>query len=604
MSNLSVRIKVMLAVASIFLAVIAVSSYLSIRDGQERVLANAEKHAADLADGYFDLLNTMMLTGVIQNREIARQKLNKHPEVLDVRPIRGKALEQFGPGPDHEKPRDELDRRALAGEEIRLLGNSEEGRKLTIIKPAVAHANKLPGGLTCLNCHLVPEDTVLGAIRIDFSLAERDRLAKRSQTRMLLANLGLFVLGMVIIYILMDRSVIRPISGMLGVIARVAEGDLTRQVEVRNHDELGQIGQGLNQIVGKFREDIAEIQDKSLTLAASSRKLVEVSHALATRAEEIETSSGGVAGTTLEMSEHIGKIAGSAGQITGSVKALSESAGQISHNMAEVDKTVRATDQELTTLDRAGQEMAHTIEGIAATTGETRSMTHKAVASVHQASDQIDNLVAVTREIVQAVTAIHEIAELTATLSLNATIESARAGAAGLGFRVVADEVRSLARQTDKATEAIRERVDAILAATDLTVAEIRNIDSVINSVNDMVDQIAASVEQQSATTRENSVSISRAVTGMGRVAEHISQTHREMDAIVARISAVADQAGQTARTTDETAKNTEGISANIKQVSEASSAGARGAEQIDELAGQLSEMAARLEEMVARFKV
>ena len=594
----------MLVVASIFLAVIAVSSYLNIQDSQNRVLGNAEKHAGDLADGYFDLLNTMMLTGVIQNREIARQKLARHPEILDVRAIRGEGLQQYGPGPENEKPRDELDHRALDGEIIKMLINDDQGRKLTVIKPAVANKDKLPGGLTCLNCHLVPEDTVLGAVRIDFSLAERDAEAQKAQTRMLLANLGLFVLGMVIIYVLMDRSVIRPISAMLGIIDKVSEGDLTQKVEVANHDELGQIGDGLNQIVGKFREDIAEIQQKSLTLAGSSRKLAEVSHLLANRAEEIEENSRGVAGTTTEMSDHIGNIASSAGQITGSVKALSESVGQISTNMAEVDKTVRATDQDLTTLDNSGQEMARTIEGIAATTGETRNMTHKAVASVNQASQQIDNLVEVTREIEQAVTAIHEIAELTATLSLNATIESARAGAAGLGFRVVADEVRNLAKQTDKATDTIRERVDAILEATDLTVSEIRNIDGVINSVNDMVDNIAGAVEQQSATTRENSISISRAVEGMSRVAEHVSQTHGEMDAIVERISAVAQQADQTAQSSDETARNTEGISANIKGVSEASSAGARSAEEIDDLAGQLSEMAERLEEMVARFRV
>jgi methyl-accepting chemotaxis protein len=88
----------------------------------------------DLANSYFDNINTLMLTGGMANKEIARAKVLTRPEVVDARIIRApRVVELYGPGSDYARPRDTLDRRALEGEAIHEIGRNSDGRVLTVL---------------------------------------------------------------------------------------------------------------------------------------------------------------------------------------------------------------------------------------------------------------------------------------------------------------------------------------------------------------------------------------------------------------------------------------------------------------------------------------
>ncbi len=162
LKGMSIPTKINLVVGVIFLLVIVtVTGFVFIQD-RARALEVAKERTTDMTTLYFDGLNTMMLTGTMANREILQGKMARRPGVLEARVIRGEPVkQQFGPGFDHEQPVDELDQRALKGEEIVQVAETSNGRVLTVLKPFKATNNTR--GVNCLQCHNVPSGAINGA---------------------------------------------------------------------------------------------------------------------------------------------------------------------------------------------------------------------------------------------------------------------------------------------------------------------------------------------------------------------------------------------------------------------------------------------------------
>jgi len=122
---------------------------------------------------------------------------------------------------------------------------------------------------------------------------------------------------------------------------------------------------------------------------------------------------------------------------------------------------------------------------------------------------------------------INNIAGQTNLLALNATIEAARAGEAGRGFAVVASEVKALAEQTAKATGEIGQQITGIQAATQGSVAAIKEIGLTIGRISEISSTIAAAVEEQGAATQEISRNVQQAAQGTLQVSSNIGDVQR-----------------------------------------------------------------------------
>ena len=223
-----------------------------------------EHQATDLADSYFDNINTLMLTGGMANRDIPRNKLLSRAEVLDARILRGDSvIKMYGDGSDYAKPVDELDRRGLAGESIREIRDTPEGRVLSVLTPLPA-SNDLRG-TDCISCHVSAQGDILGAVRVDYSLDALDAAA----TRDLLTNIGinsaLMIVGLLIIGALFSRMVSSPLKELTGMMKSVAEGnaDYSQKLVVDSRDEIGELADYFNQAVGKFGQLIKHTEQQN-----------------------------------------------------------------------------------------------------------------------------------------------------------------------------------------------------------------------------------------------------------------------------------------------------------------------------------------------------
>ncbi len=606
MRNPSIRIKIILCVALVLLFAGGIISWISIKQHKASISESAEKHALDLAEGYFDLLNTMMLTGVIANRDIARQKLLEHPEILAVRTIRGEPLNAQYPNPSLDsQPKDALDREALTrGEIITDLRQDETGRVLTILKPAIANNQIRHNMPACVNCHRVEPGAVLGAVRLEFSLAERDAAEIQNQVHLIGWNVGLFFFGLVVIFVLLNRMVILPIQDMKVIIRQVEVGDLTHTLKITSGDELGQAGMGINSIVSNLRANIHSIQSKSRQLSHSSGSLSKVAHQMAVGAKEAEAQAGQAFATTEDLNLNIQNIADSAQDITYRVQEIAKSTQHVAQNMDKAHLVTQKTEKYIFSLDTASNEMSATMNQIAEDTEHTKRETYKAVGSVEKAARLMSDLAKSSNEIDHVIAAIEEIAELTSTLALNATIEAARAGAAGMGFAVVADQVRALAQQTNQATHEIKERVQAIRDTTQITVDEMQCIEEVIHKVNGMVDEISVRVEKQNVKTSENQKSLSQILEGMNEVSKRVGHTHEELELISSNVMDVATKTNAVSENTSEAAKKSQGVVRNISVLKDESSNGAGRASDVNHSAEGLTLIASHLNDVVSSFKV
>ena len=246
MKSLSIQGKINAIVAFIFLMMMSVSSFITIQSEKEYVLNLAKDQVTELTDWYFDSLNTMMLTGNMDQRAILRKKILARDQVLEARVVRGDpVIKQYGPGFKDEAPVDSLDFEALKGNATVLVEQGDNGRVLTVVTPF--HATENNNGVNCLRCHDVEPGEVNGAVRLTYSLEHLDSSIATEIFNTLITSAIVFFLGIVLINILMTRWLTTPLRDLMEIVNRRAEGDIEARVApTGSNDEIGKLSNSFN----------------------------------------------------------------------------------------------------------------------------------------------------------------------------------------------------------------------------------------------------------------------------------------------------------------------------------------------------------------------
>jgi len=190
-----------------------------------------------------------------------------------------------------------------------------------------------------------------------------------------------------------------------------------------------------------------------------------------------------------------------------------DAVSSIRNSADNVQNVASATTELSASIGVIGDQAVRSVE-IAAEAVSEADRTNDSMAELSRAADQIGEVVDL----------INAIAQQTNLLALNATIESARAGEAGKGFAVVASEVKSLAQQTAKATDEIRERIKDIQSAASNGVNAIKGIGETIKHMNEIASSIADSVHQQGDATNEIARNVNEASDGTSMASSSVSQ--------------------------------------------------------------------------------
>ncbi|MDQ7914053.1 methyl-accepting chemotaxis protein [Pseudomonas sp. 102515] len=380
----------------------------------------------------------------------------------------------------------------------------------------------------------VSVDTLRAAVAEDIHTAstEADESYTRSTNVTWLAILLALALTALLAWRL-TRSIAGPIAQAVAAARTIATGDLTQPLDARGRDEAAQLLQAMRQMQGQLRETLAHIGDSATQLASAAEEMTAVTqesaHGLRQQHSEIEMAATAVT----EMSQAVEEVAGNAGSTSTASRQAAQTAAQGQRQLGE-------------------------------TLGAIEALTEQVLG----ASAQARELESQTRDISQVLDVIRAVAEQTNLLALNAAIEAARAGEAGRGFAVVADEVRALAKRTGDSTSEIEKMIGSIQQNTGQTV------EALLSSA----DQARQTREQAQAAN-----------AGLAAIAEAVSG----IDERNLLIASAAEQQAQVAREVDR----------NLVRIRDLSVQTAAGAEQTRGASQQLADLAVTLSGQVQRFQ-
>ena len=333
---------------------------------------------------------------------------------------------------------------------------------------------------------------------------------------------------------LLTNSITKPIANALSAAEEIAEGNLTRPIMVDGEDEAGRLLAAMAKMQEKLRDTLQRISGSATQLASA--------------AEELNSVTDESARGLTQQNNEIEQAATAVNEMTSAVEEVARNA--VSTSEASKNATTSAGD---------GRDLVQ----------ETVSAIERMSADVQSTATLIGDLANESRDIGKVLDVIRGLADQTNLLALNAAIEAARAGEAGRGFAVVADEVRALAHRTQQSTSEIERMIGSIQSGTEHAVDSMRN----------------------STERAESTLNIAR---GAGMSLDTINSAIVEINERNLVIASAAEEQAQVAREVDR----------NLVNIRDLSVQSATGANQTSAASNELSRLALDLNNMVGRFSL
>lgn len=503
-SELSIKNKLQIPIQLLLLVVLIFAQRWAFQQYEVRVLDDAKNRAAIPADGVFNGLNMMMLNGTITDAEQRRmfvKKMAVSSNANELRLIRALSIQQqYGEGDKEAQAQDELDRKTLQSGQRQSQATELNGKHLLrVVEPFVAAKDFRGTGTNCLQCHNVPDGAVIGAVSVTLDMTSEYQAMERASGLLWVGQLAIQVMLFFVIGWLINQ-VTRPTRELQQVmLAMQADGDLTRRIEIRSKDEVGQTAVAFNALIDSFTGIIRNV------LSNSERMNVTAKH--------IADTSTGITNSSRAQSEAAISTASVVEEVTASINSVAENTNVV-RKLSE--KSLKQTEQGNSSVAEMVQEI-RSIEG-----------------AVQQISLAANEFVESTRTIASMTQQVKDIADQTNLLALNAAIEAARAGDQGRGFAVVADEVRKLAEKSaqsaseiDKVTSKLDEKSSRVEQAIASGEQSLLSTHKYVEAMSAVLTEAGAAVRESNLGVAEIAVSVSEQGKASADIAQHVEQIAR-----------------------------------------------------------------------------
>lgn len=441
---------------------------------------------------------------------------------------------------------------------INALNSENLGTTYTgFLNPEVSAGNSTINGELIAHGTTSNNWTLVSVIPVESLLGDVYQIGRSTVLLGLLCALVAVLLGLLI-----SIGTINPMREIMGAMSRVENGDLTVGVSFKGNNEIAKLGNSFNQMVNNIRELIINNSKIGERVLQDTNVINEVSKQSYASAQQV--------------TESIETISIGAQEQADEAQSSAEIMELLAQRIVGVNENIKAV------LDVA-REIRSTSRNAAETMNVLNEKSNTSAMKFTKVQDDIKNLNEKALQISKIVDLINGISEQTSLLSLNASIEAARAGAAGKGFGVVADEIKHLAEQTSEATKTIRNIVEEIVKETQNAVQEVEN-------ANVIFDEQKLSVQEADQAFRGIIDSLQKITEAVNQVNNAMTEIDEYKNRALEEILNISTIAQQTAASTEEV------TAASEEQVSSA--------DELARLAANLKDSVDELESNLSKFKI
>ena len=321
---------------------------------------------------------------------------------------------------------------------------------------------------------------------------------------------------------------LKPLNAVKDTLTDISSGDadLTKRIDLKSDDEIGDVVNGFNTFAGKLQNIIGDVKSSKDELIVAGENLMTATHDTASSITEIVANIDSMKRQIEGQNQSVNQTAGAVTEIASNIESLGRMVETQSSGVTQASAAVEQMIGNISSVNTSMDKMAHSFNDL-------RSNSQVGIDKQKAVNDKVEQIESQSKMLQEANVAIANIASQTNLLAMNAAIEAAHAGEAGKGFAVVADEIRKLSETSSAQSKTIgvqlsniKESIGDVVSASSEASIAFESVSRKLEETDALVMQIKSAMEEQN----EGSKQITEALHSMQDSTLEVKNASAEME--------------------------------------------------------------------------